>query len=212
MRFSAVLLAGGKSSRMGCDKAFLQIDGVPLWQRQLNVLNELAPDKIFIAGRPCEEWCDYEILPDASEDAGPLAGLTSAFRACATSLLLTLAVDLPKITGSFLRNLLSEESGIVPQLSGRFEPLVAIYPKSALPIAESHLSRGEFSMQKFVQECIAQRLVRPIKISPRNAGLFTNLNTPEDMDRLRAPRDDKDVVGHVSRRGAVRRKNGILAA
>jgi molybdopterin-guanine dinucleotide biosynthesis protein A len=184
MRFSAVLLAGGKSSRMGCDKAFLQIDGEPLWQRQLRILEEVAPYKIFIAGPPREEWRDYEILPDASEDAGPLGGLTSAFQACPTPLLLALAVDLPKITDAFLRNLLIEGSGVVPQLNGRFEPLVAIYPKAALPIAETHLSCGEYSMQKFVQGCVAQQLVRPKKISTSDARLFTNLNTPQDMDRL----------------------------
>jgi molybdopterin-guanine dinucleotide biosynthesis protein A len=184
MRCSAVLLAGGKSSRMGCDKAFLQIAGEPLWQRQLSILEELAPHKIFIAGPPREEWRDYEILPDACEDTGPLGGLTSAFRVCPTPFLLALAVDLPKITDTFLRNLLTEGSGVVPQLNGRFEPLVAIYPKTALPIAETHLSCDEYSMQKFVEECLAQRLVRAKRISPRDAGLFTNLNTPQDMDRL----------------------------
>jgi len=107
MRCSAVLLAGGKSSRMGCDKAFLKIDGEPLWRRQLNVLEELEPRKIFIAGPACDEWCNFEILPDAAEDSGPLGGLTSALRACPTPLLFALAVDLPRITGSFLRNFLS---------------------------------------------------------------------------------------------------------
>lgn len=184
MRCSAVLLTGGKSSRMGCDKAFLEIDGEPLWRRQLNILEELALQKIFIAGPPCDAWSAYEILADAFKDSGPLGGLTSALRACETPLLLALAVDLPKIRGAFLRNLLIEGSGVVPQLNGRFEPLVAIYPKAALPVAENRLSSGDFSMQKFVQDCVAQRLVTPRKISPDDAPLFTNLNTPQDMDRL----------------------------
>jgi molybdopterin-guanine dinucleotide biosynthesis protein A len=184
MRFSAVLLAGGKSSRMGCDKAFLEIKGEPLWRRQLNLLKEIAPQKIFVAGPPRDEWGDYEILPDASENIGPIGGLTSALRACETPLLLALAVDLPKMTNLFLRSLLLEASGIVPQLNGRFEPLVAIYPKVALAIAETHLSSNEFSIQKFVEECVAHRLVRPKKIRPSDASLFTNLNTPEDVETL----------------------------
>jgi len=184
MRFSAVLLAGGKSSRMGCNKAFLEIDGEPLWQRQVKILNELEPQKIFIAGPRLEEWRDYEILPDACANTGPLGGLTSAFRVCPTPLLLVLAVDLPRITTTFLGNLLIEGSGVVPQLNGRFEPLVAIYPKTALPIAEKNLSRNEYSMQKFVQDCVAQQLVRPKKIPPSDAPLFTNLNTPQDRETL----------------------------
>lgn len=184
MRCSAVLLAGGKSSRMGCDKAFLQIGDETLWRRQLDLLEELALDRIFIAGPACDEWCDYEILRDASEDTGPIGGLTSAFRACATPWLLALAVDLPKMTGAFLQSLLIEAGGIVPLLNGRFEPLVAIYPKAALSIAETHLSSGEYSMQKFVQECVAQRLVRPKTIPLGDAPLFTNLNTPQDVEAL----------------------------
>jgi len=184
MRFSAVLLAGGKSSRMGCDKAFLEIDGEPLWRRQLNILSDLEPQKVFIAGPPREQWRDYEILPDALEDVGPLGGLTSALRACRTPFLLALAVDLPKITDTFLRNLLIEGSGVVPYLNRRYEPLVAIYPKAALPIAETHLSSCEYSMQKFVQECVAQHLVKPKEIPSSDARLFINLNTPQDMAAL----------------------------
>ena len=184
MRFSAVLLAGGRSSRMGCDKAFLRIEDEPLWQRQLNVLEELAPEKIFLAGPPRDEWCDYEVLADAFKNTGPLGGLTSAFRACPTPLLLVLAVDLPKMTGDFLRDLLTEGCGIVPQLNERFEPLAAVYPKTALPVAETHLSHGEYSMQKFVEACVAQRLVRPKRVSPDDAPLFTNLNTPKDLAAL----------------------------
>jgi molybdenum cofactor guanylyltransferase len=169
---------------MGCEKAFLQIDGEPLWARQLNTLKGVAGSRIFIAGPLRDEWRDYEILPDASKNSGPLGGLTSALRVCETPLLLALAVDLPKITRTFLRNLLSEGSGVVPQLNGRFEPLVAIYPKAALPIAETHLSGREYSMQRFVQECVAKGLVKAKNISPNDARLFTNLNTPEDMTRL----------------------------
>ena len=186
MRCSAVLLAGGKSSRMGCDKAFLQIDGEPLWARQLNTLKELAaPSKFLSPGRSATNGAITKSCLTHCEDSGPLGGLTSASsRLPTTPLLLALAVDLPKITRTFLRNLLSEGSGVVPQLNGRFEPLVAIYPKAALPIAETHLSDREYSMQRFVQECVAQRLVRAKNISPTEAPLFTNLNTPEDVDAL----------------------------
>ena len=59
MNFSAALLAGGRSSRMGRDKAFLEIDGVPLWQRQLQTLRELGPSETFLAG-PMQSEGDRE--------------------------------------------------------------------------------------------------------------------------------------------------------
>ena len=64
MRFSAVLLAGGKSSRMGSDKAFLEIEGEPLWQRQLATLRGLSPGQLMISGPRREEWDEYEIVTD----------------------------------------------------------------------------------------------------------------------------------------------------
>ena len=78
--FSAVLLVGGKSSRMGRDKAFIEIEGVPLWQRQLQTLTQLAPKQIFLAGPARSEWedADCETIADEPGDIGPLGGLMAA--------------------------------------------------------------------------------------------------------------------------------------
>jgi REP element-mobilizing transposase RayT len=99
-----------------------------------------------------------------------------------------------------LRNLLSEGSGVVPYLNRRYEPLVAIYPKAALPIAETHLSSCEYSMQKFVQECVAQHLVKPKENPIERRSPFHNLNTPQDM---------ASIVGRVSRRAPCDAQNGF---
>ncbi len=181
--FSALLLAGGKSTRMGRDKAFLEIDGLPLWKRQLSILQELQPQEIFIAGPPREAWKDFNVLPDARPNVGPLGGLTSALRHCATPLLLVLAVDLAEMTAEYLRRLLddcTERVGVIPQANGRFEPLAAVYPVSALSIAEDCLAAGNYSMQHLAGQCAAQQLVRQKDILRDEHILFTNLNTPED--------------------------------
>ena len=68
---------------MGRDKAFVEIDGVPLWRRQLQLLEELLPHELFIAGPAHDEWQQTNciIIPDAEPDAGPLAGIVAAFAA-----------------------------------------------------------------------------------------------------------------------------------
>lgn len=184
MRCSAVLLAGGKSSRMGRDKAFLEIKGEPLWQRQLATLRHLAPEQLMISG-PCrEEWSEYEIVADELATAGPLAGVAAALRKCATPRLIVLAIDLPEMTSDFLRSLLQlcgNRKGVVPLRSDRFEPLVAVYPAECATLAEAALRDGDFSMQRFVRRAWEQDLLLERAISGAETVLFANLNTPADL-------------------------------
>ncbi len=184
--FSAVLLAGGTSSRMGCDKAFIEIHGVPLWQRQLRILRQLGPHEVFIAGPAHADWIDAcdAIVPDARDGAGPLAAVVASLRRCATPLLLTLAVDLPRMTTDYLRELLAgcaDGIGLIPRLADRFEPLAAVYPVSALPFAESSLQSPNYSLQQFAARCVSEGLARVKQIELSEEALFLNMNTPEDL-------------------------------
>src|SRR5438477_277515 len=123
MSHSAVLLAGGKSSRMGRDKAALIVDGEPLWQRQLATLRATQPAELFISGKSDGPYanCGVEILADEFPDCGPLGGITTALRRCTSERLLVLAVDLPAMTAEFLRTLLDESqrtaAGVIPSVA-----------------------------------------------------------------------------------------------
>src|SRR5215217_4822617 len=145
------------------NKAFLEVEGVALWQRQLRILENLRPTEIFLAGPSRPEWksANCIIVPDAQENAGPLAGLVAALRRSRTSLLLAFAVDLPHMTSVYLRGLLKlcqREIGVVPGARHRFEPLVAIYPKRSLAVAERFLANGSYSLQNFAASCTAHGL------------------------------------------------------
>ena len=171
---------------MGEDKALIEIDGVPLWERQLRVLRELTPRELFIAGPARDEWhhAGCIIIADAQPNAGPLAGLVAALRHCTAPLLLALAVDLPRMTADYLREMMavcSETSGILPRGRGNFEPMAAVYPLTALPLAESCLASGNYSMQRFAARCLSQGLASPRQIAPDDEPLFLNMNTPQDL-------------------------------
>jgi molybdenum cofactor guanylyltransferase len=185
MRCSAVLLAGGKSSRMGRDKALIKFEGQPLWRRQLDTLRRLRPEQLFLSGTlPASE---VETIADDVADVGPLAGVAAALQKSSSPLLVVLAIDLPLVTTRFLRSLLhlcSERRGVVPQSSQRFEPLAAVYPKNCAPLAAAALQSGDFSMQNFVRAALNQNLLTARKIEDDEAALFTNLNTPADLAAL----------------------------
>ena len=186
MSFSAALLAGGHSSRMGRDKAFLEIDGVPLWQRQLRTLQDLHLSRIFVSGPAHAEWIEagLEVVPDVVADRGPLAGLVSVLHRCTTSHLLALAVDLPNMTRDYLRSLIASslpDKGIIPKNEERFEPLAAVYPLSCLPLVETLLRDKNGSLQALAVRAIGQQLMLEKQISPEDKTLFFNLNTPQDL-------------------------------
>ena len=181
MRCSAVLLAGGKSTRMGRDKALLEIDGEPLWRRQLETLCALAPEQLMISGPPRGE---YEALPDAVENAGPLGGVSAALQRSSSPLLVVLAVDLPQMTSDYLRSLLTlcrEGRGVVPRGPEFFEPLAAVYPTVCASLTGAALRRGKYSMQDFVRSALAKKLIVAHDISTAEMPRFANLNTPADV-------------------------------
>jgi molybdopterin-guanine dinucleotide biosynthesis protein A len=185
MQYSAVLLAGGKSSRMRQDKALLEIDGRPLWQHQLDTLQQLSPEQLFLSG---PSRGDVEGVSDEMPDTGPLGGIATALRRSKTPLLVVLAIDLPNMTVEFLRALLvkcENDRGIVPSSPEHFEPLAAVYPVSCASLAMAALERGEFSVQNFVQRALDEGYLHARPISPNEQCLFQNLNTPEEYERAR---------------------------
>ena len=185
-QFNALLLAGGRSTRMGTDKAFLEIEGVPLWRRQLRVLQELQPHQLFIAGPTHDEWQETNciIIPDAEANAGPLAGIVAALQRSSAPLLLVLAIDLPNMSTHYLRDLVDcchAGGGIVPSYGERSEPLAAVYPLASLRIAEACLASRDRSVQRFAARCVAEGHATEKEITRDERPLFLNMNTPEDL-------------------------------
>jgi len=171
---------------MGRDKALIRIDGVPLWERQLRIVEQLAPAQTFLSGAPRAEWdpARFIVVTDAVADAGPLAGLVAALRACVTPHLLALAVDLPNITSTYLERLLADsrgDIGAVPKNQNNFEPVAAVYPRSCLAAAEQALDQRQYALQTFAARGVAEGWLIARPVSPEEAPLFLNLNTPDDL-------------------------------
>jgi len=181
--FAALLLAGGRSTRMGTDKAALHLDDAPLWQRQLATLRALAPAELYISGRRDGPFAaaGVEIIEDLVSDLGPLGGFAAAFARIEAPRVLVLAIDLPLITPDFLRTLLAEPGGVIPQRGDFFEPLAALYPRTAAPLAHTALQRADRSMQRFCRELIAAGFAQPHPLTAAETLLFRNLNEPADL-------------------------------
>jgi molybdopterin-guanine dinucleotide biosynthesis protein A len=186
--FSAALIAGGQSSRMGRDKALLTVHGSDclLWQRQLHTLEALNPQKILWSGRPRPGLPVYlRVVPDEVANAGPLAGISACLNQLESDLLIVLAIDLPRMSAAFLRTLLtrcSDECGAVVQQGGFFEPLAAIYPRSLHILATEHLNQKRLALQELMREAVLQGLLKAIPLDESDALLFKNVNSPADLE------------------------------
>lgn len=181
---SAVLLAGGRSSRMGRDKALLRMEGQTLWERQWNLLEKMGVNELFISTRPDQSWVPDHLtrVVDLIPDAGPLGGISAAMQRARNPHLLVLAVDLPQMDPKWfyeLGKLCFPGVGAVGRGDGFYEPLAAIYPCELLSAAEASLAKGERSMQKFIAS--AGDAMRSYEISDQESHWFTNWNAPEDV-------------------------------
>ena len=185
MKFSAVILAGGKSSRMGFDKAFLEIDGRKLLDRQLDTLVAAGAEDIIISGRSGVNYSAYScrVLEDQFADAGPLGGIHAALTVSRQPLLLVLAVDMPEMNALFLRSLLmasTSDGGVITRLDETIEPLVALYPQAALKIVRQMFTQKNYAVRRLAEACVRERLATYFQVPAEFARLFRNLNSPAD--------------------------------
>ena len=186
MTFSVVLLAGGESRRMARDKAAVVFRDEPLWRRQLRVLRDLGPEKVFVSARTESSWLpdDTELLLDEPPSRGPLSGLTKALAQMQTSHLVVLAVDMPFVTREQLQFLCSkatEGCGVVPMIGDRAEPLAAIYPRESAPDFAAALAGPDFSLQPLVRKLEGAGKVRMFSVPPEDERFYRSINTAEDL-------------------------------
>src|SRR4051812_31151961 len=142
-RFSAVLLAAGRSTRMGRDKALLEFEGATLWRRQLALLGQIGASEIFLSARSDQAWSRpaagfTATLYDQSPDCGPISGITAALERATFSTVAVLAIDLPRMNAEWfarLREKVAPRVGAVGRRGDFFEPLAAFYPRAMMSLA-----------------------------------------------------------------------------
>jgi molybdenum cofactor guanylyltransferase len=141
------ILAGGKSTRMGTDKAFVDYDGRTLLTRALDLARKVTPE-VRIVGSP-EKFSPFApVVEDVFRDCGPLGGIHAALQSSLTELNLMLAVDMPFVSWTFLYYLISqaratpEAAAVVPRDNVGWQPLCGIYRREFTEAAENALRVG----------------------------------------------------------------------
>jgi molybdopterin-guanine dinucleotide biosynthesis protein A len=190
---TAFVLAGGKSRRMGRDKAFLSWGQETLLSNALKLAGNVAAD-VYIIG-DTKKFASYgSVVEDVYRDHGPLGGIHAALSGSTSDLNLMLAVDLPLIKPQFLRYLVAQavESGAtvtVPRASHAWQPLCAVYRREFVAIAEQALFAGKNKIDTLFA-MVKARVLEEQELVQRgfSSEMFRNLNTPEELEEARRGR------------------------
>jgi molybdopterin-guanine dinucleotide biosynthesis protein A len=180
-KLTGFVLAGGRSTRMGQDKALLAWHGITLLEHMLHLLQGVA-DEVHVAGRGQ--------LPDRRPGLGPLSGIATALEISPTDANLFVAVDLPHLTLNFFKYLrLRLENSTQLVLACKFQsdfPLCLGIRRSLLPEIQGRLDAGRLSVRGLIEdnesELIIEDELRRDGFDPRL--LFANLNTPDDYRKM----------------------------
>lgn len=189
--FSAcgVLLAGGRSARMGRNKALIELEGEPLIAHLARRFRQWFAQVVVVTNTPDEyAFVDLPMVADAVPGLGPLGGLEAGLSASQHEAAFVAACDLPFMQRdviAYMLDLLAGHDAVVPMLGGEYEPTHAVYARRCLPAVRAGLQAGRRRMVSFFDQ-VRVRRVEAAELEPWIAPelLFFNCNTPADVERL----------------------------
>jgi molybdopterin-guanine dinucleotide biosynthesis protein A len=189
-QISAIILSGGKSQRMGKDKAFIRIGQKPIIETIAVILQELFKETLIVTNRKDSYLhLGLAVYEDILPDQGALGGLhTGLFRSSFFNSF-AVACDMPSLNPGVINYLCQEAEGydvVVPRTEDGFQPLHALYSKRCIEPIQSVLKEGKTRILDFYPR-VRVRVVEArefLSIDPEMQS-FVNINTPEELNRLK---------------------------
>ncbi len=195
MEISCAILAGGKNGRMGGKhKAFLPVNGIPIIQRTINLLEEIFDEIIIVTNNPkgYEQYeNDYYITNDKIKNIGPLGGIHSGILQTTKEAVFIVACDMPFLHKGAIINQIdyfrdfreNECDVLVPRIGEFIEPLHSIYRKNLLDKIYSFVENNDnYSIRSFLETINACYM--DLEDNEFYKNIFKNLNTPEDLEEV----------------------------
>ncbi len=191
-KFCGIILAGGKSRRMGVDKAEISIDGMTFLEIQVRKLQLLGAAEIIISGKASDLPGTRSVM-DIYPGCGPLGGLYSCFVSASQMCALVLSVDVPLISSSTLEKLLETHfrdnyDATVLARDGRIEPLIAVYNTDTAGLLAELIENKKLAVRAYID-----RLHYQLYSYNGSPDELLNCNFPEDLAALTAHLTSEDI-------------------
>jgi len=188
MNITGILLAGGKNSRTGVNKAFLPIDGIRLIEKTLNIYGQIFNEIIIVTNDPlaCIEFADASIVTDIYKDKGPAGAIFTGLFYAKNSYAFVSACDMPYLNKDFILYMIDQTGRydiVIPELPKGFQTLHAIYSRNCLLGMKRMIdTTNELKITGFSKEVrilsITEEKIKPFE---KDGRIFLNNNTPEDL-------------------------------
>lgn len=195
---SGFVLAGGRSKRMGSNKALLPLAGHRLVDRAVELLEPHVAETFVVGSPKTFPAFHVPVIPDEVQQAGPLGGILTGLRHAQNERSLVLGVDLPFLTGEILERILAlvdESDLLIPKIGEKFEPLCAVYAKSCITHIEGMLMAGRKSIHDLMPR------IQVHTLSPQDLGglegtdPFFNINTRGDFEAAKRRLAEPHIEG-----------------
>ena len=183
MQITGIILSGGQSTRMGTDKALLQINGKTLLESALGICRPVCGDILISSNNPEHEKFGDKIIPDEIKNCGPLGGIYSCLKKSDTDWNFIISVDSAFVTQDFVEFLISETGdfdAVVPFHQNGKEPLIALYHKNCIPAINERIKLNDYKMHNLLNK-LNTKFTNVDSWIKKNPGIFKNLNRPEDF-------------------------------
>jgi molybdenum cofactor guanylyltransferase len=184
---TGIILAGGKSSRMGTDKGLLDLNGKKIVEHIIEQLKPNVGELIIIANNKNYDGFSFQVYQDLVEPCGPMGGIYTALEKSLTENNIVVSCDIPNITSKIIAHIISnigDEAVLVPVHNGNIEPLCAVYKKSIAKKIKNLIETGEYKL-KDALKTLNTRYIDVSSSSGFSESVFTNINTPQELEARR---------------------------
>ena len=185
---SAIILSGGKSSRMGENKSFLKLGDKTIIENIISLMNSIFSDVILITNEPSEyRKLNIPIFQDVYKQKGPLAGIHSGLVNSKTDSNFIISCDLPLMSKEvieYIINFKTEKSITLCKADGYIQQLAGIYSKSLIPVIENIFTAERKHSVYALLDKVDSEIIEIEKLEFYKKDLFLNMNRPEDYNRI----------------------------
>jgi len=192
---TAFILSGGKSSRIGKDKALLSIEGKPLIQKLIELLEPIFSEVVISSNQPeLFNFTEKKVIKDSIPDRGPLSGIHSVLKFSDTEKNFIISCDMPFVSVELIDYLCEYKSNkpiVLPKAEGRVHQLCGLYSKSILADVEKLLFESRTSPNKIkgsifeLRDRVPSEIVEVSKLEFYYKDIFFNMNTLDDYEYVK---------------------------
>lgn len=183
MQITGIILSGGLSTRMGADKALLQINGKSLLERAIEICKPVCNEILISSNNSAHAKFGFPVVNDEIADCGPIGGIYTCLKRSETEWNLVISVDAAFVNQDFAEFLISETGdfdAIIPFHKKGKEPLVALYHKNCIPAIKERIKLNDYKMHNLLN-VLNTKFTNVDSWVKKNPGIFKNLNRPEDF-------------------------------